>query len=73
MRKERNSQTRKERKRERKKDSQTHWNGRERERERERERVGRVSSGPTLDAAARSHRRVRDAKFSVRAADLSLS
>ena len=43
----RNSQTRKERK-----DLQMQWNGREREREKE-ERVGRVSSGPTPDAAAR--------------------
>ena len=65
-------------KRERERERRTHRRSgtveRERERERERkERVGRVSSGPTLDAAARSHRRVRDAKFSVRAADLSLS
>ena len=63
-------------KRERERERRTHRRSgtveRERERERE-ERVGRVSSGLTLDAAARSRRRVRDAKFSVRAADLSLS
>ena len=40
-----------EREREKKKDSQTQRNGREREKE---ERVGRVSSGPTTNAATRS-------------------
>ena len=40
-----------EREREREKDSQTQRNGREREKE---ERVGRVSSGPTTNAATRS-------------------
>ena len=67
-------------KRERERERRTHRRigtvERERERDREREReerVGRVSSGPTLDAVARSRRRVRDAKFSVCAADLSLS
>ena len=40
-----------EKEREREKDSQTQRNGREREKE---ERVGRVSSGPTTNAATRS-------------------
>ena len=63
-------------KRERERERRTHRRSgtveRERERERE-ERVGRVSSGPTLDTAARSRCQVHDAKFLVRAADLSLS